>query len=34
MADVVDEQVQPNNIGAGDFPHNPNQRHGIVPPLV
>jgi len=34
MADLVDEQIQPNNIGAGDFPHNHNQRHGIVPPLV
>ena len=27
MAEVVDEQEQPNNIGAGDFPHNHNQRH-------
>jgi len=34
MADVVDEQEQPTNIGAGDFPHNHNQRHGIVPPPV
>jgi len=34
VADVVDEQEQPTNIGAGDFPHNHNQRHGIVPPLV
>ena len=24
MADVVDEQEQPTNIGAGDFPHNHN----------
>ncbi|KAG7529622.1 hypothetical protein ISN44_Un131g000100 [Arabidopsis suecica] len=32
MADVVDEQEQPTNIGAGDFPHNHNQRnkfHGL-----
>jgi len=34
MADVVDEQELPNNIGAGDFPHNHNLRHGIVPPPV
>jgi len=34
MAYVVDEQEQPTNIGAGDFPHNHNQRHGIVPPPV
>ncbi|KAG7559430.1 hypothetical protein ISN45_Aa05g010270 [Arabidopsis thaliana x Arabidopsis arenosa] len=34
MADVVDDQEQPNNIGDGDFPHNHNQRHGIVPPPV
>ena len=34
MADVVDEQEQPTNVGAGDFPHNHDQRHGIVPPLV
>jgi len=34
MVDVVDEQEQPNNIGYGDFPHNHNQRHGIVPPPV
>ncbi|KAG7578989.1 Retrotransposon gag domain [Arabidopsis thaliana x Arabidopsis arenosa] len=34
MADIVDDQDQPNNIGAGDFPHNHNQRHGIVPPPV
>ena len=34
MGDVVDEQEQPTNIGAGDFPHNHNQRHGIVPPPV
>ncbi|KAG7533286.1 hypothetical protein ISN45_Aa08g009240 [Arabidopsis thaliana x Arabidopsis arenosa] len=34
MADVVDDQVQPNNIGVSDFPHNHNQRHGIVPPPV
>ncbi|KAG7648639.1 Retrotransposon gag domain [Arabidopsis thaliana x Arabidopsis arenosa] len=34
MADVVYEQEQPTNIGAGDFPHNHNQRHGIVPPPV
>ena len=34
MADVVDEQEQPTNIGASDFPHNHNQRHGIVLPLV
>ena len=34
MADVVDEQEQPTNIGAGDFPHNHNRRHGIVPPPV
>ncbi|KAG7627165.1 Retrotransposon gag domain [Arabidopsis thaliana x Arabidopsis arenosa] len=34
MTNVVDEQEQPTNIGAGDFPHNHNQRHGIVPPPV
>ena len=34
MAAVVDEQVQPNNIGAGDAPRNHNQRNGIVPPPV
>jgi len=34
MADVVDEPEQPTNIGAGDFLHNHNQRHGIVPPPV
>ena len=34
MAAVVDEQVQPNNIGAGDAPHNHNQCNGIVPPPV
>ncbi|KAG7536911.1 Retrotransposon gag domain [Arabidopsis suecica] len=34
MADVVDDQVQPNNIGVGDFPHHHNQLHGIVPPPV
>ncbi|OAP19254.1 hypothetical protein AXX17_AT1G38480 [Arabidopsis thaliana] len=34
MADVVDEQEWPNNIGASDFPHNHNLRHGIVPPPV
>ncbi|KAG7552285.1 Retrotransposon gag domain [Arabidopsis thaliana x Arabidopsis arenosa] len=34
MADIVDDQDQPNNIGAGDFPHNHNQGHGIVPPPV
>jgi len=34
MNDIVDEQEQPNNIGASDFPHNHNHRHGIVPPLV
>jgi len=33
-AAVVDEQVQPNNIGAGDAPRNHNQRNGIVPPPV
>jgi len=26
--------MQPNNIGAGDFPYNHHQRHGIVPPPV
>ncbi|KAG7564162.1 hypothetical protein ISN44_As10g009280 [Arabidopsis suecica] len=31
---IHDDQEQPNNIGAGDFPHNHNQRHGIVPPPV
>jgi len=31
---MVDEQVQPKNIGAGDAPHNHNQRNGIVPPPV
>ena len=34
MADVVDEQEQPTNTGASDFPHNHNHRHGIVPPPV
>ncbi|KAG7640688.1 MULE transposase domain [Arabidopsis suecica] len=34
MAAVVDEQVQLNNIGAGDAPRYHNQRNGIVPPLV
>jgi len=34
MADVVDEQEQPTNIDAGDFPHNHNQHHEIVPPPV
>ncbi|KAG7656566.1 Retrotransposon gag domain [Arabidopsis suecica] len=34
MADFVDEQEQPNNIGAGDFPNNHNQRQGIVPPPI
>jgi len=34
MADVVDELMQHNNIGACYFPHNHNQRHGIVPPPV
>ncbi|KAG7564187.1 Retrotransposon gag domain [Arabidopsis suecica] len=35
MADIVDDQDQPNNTGAGDFPHNDhNRRHGIVPPPV
>ncbi|KAG7530388.1 hypothetical protein ISN44_Un97g000070 [Arabidopsis suecica] len=34
MADIVDEQEQLTNIGAGDFPHNHNQRHGTGPPLV
>ncbi|KAG7556992.1 Retrotransposon gag domain [Arabidopsis suecica] len=34
IADIVDDQEQPNNIGAGDFPHNHNQRHGNVPPPV
>ena len=32
MDDVVDDQELPNNIGAGDFSHNHNQRNGIVPP--
>jgi len=34
MADFVDEQELPNNIDAGDFPHNHNLRHGIFPPPV
>ena len=34
MAAVVDEQVQPNNIGACDALRNHNQRNGIVPPPV
>jgi len=34
IAAVVDEQVQPNNIGADDAPRNHNQRNGIVPPPV
>jgi len=34
MADVVDEQELPNNIGAGDFPHNHNLHNGIVPSPV
>ena len=34
MAGIVDEQEKPTNIGADDFPHNHNQRHGIVPPPV
>jgi len=34
MADVVDDQEKPTNLGVGDFPHNHNQRHGIVPPPV
>ncbi|KAG7529819.1 Ribonuclease H-like superfamily, partial [Arabidopsis suecica] len=34
MAAVVDEQVQPNNIGASNAPRNHNQRNGIVPPPV
>jgi len=34
MTDVVGEQEQTTNICAGDFPHNHNQRHGIVPPPV
>jgi len=34
MVAVVDEQVQLNNIGAGDAPRYHNQRNGIVPPPV
>jgi len=34
MTAVVDELVGPNNISAGDAPHNHNQRNGIVPPPV
>jgi len=34
MAAVVDEQVQPNNIGASDAPRNHNQHNGIVPQPV
>ena len=34
MANVVDDQEQPTNISDGDFPHNHNQGHGIVPPPI
>ncbi|KAG7529966.1 Ribonuclease H-like superfamily [Arabidopsis suecica] len=34
MAAVVDEQVQPNNIGVSNALRNHNQRNGIVPPQV